>query len=123
MHVPSVLIPAECQHKILGCYITGIPVAVQIVRRHKSTRAGAQARGLPVDGHFHLAFPNEKQLFVRMPVRRMRRHAGRKFGFVQIQTVAGMRVSARIWYALIVLDCRPVNCSNGKAFDGSTPSS
>ena len=79
VHVPSVLIPAKCQHKILGCYITGIPVAVQIVRRHKSTRAGAQARGLPVDGHFHLAFPNEKQLFVRMPVRRMRRHAGRKF--------------------------------------------
>src|SRR5215468_11285432 len=95
-------IPAERQHEILRRSRAGIPVAVQVVRRHERARARPEAPRLAIDGHFDLSFPNEQYLFVNVLVRRMRRHAGWKLALVQIQQVAGMRVTGQ---DLIRLDC------------------
>jgi len=66
---------------------------MEIVGRGERGRARRKPRGGAVYREIHRAFENHEHLFMHMTVRRMRRRAGRQFGFVDFQGEAGVQLA------------------------------
>ena len=101
------LVRSQRQDEILRRRGSGIAVSVKVVRGKIGARTRTEGRALPVNCHFHLAFPNEKHFLMPVPVRRMRRHPAGQLTLVKIYRVTGMSIAGQ---NLVRLDRRSSAC-------------
>ena len=83
--------PVDGQHKILGVVIAHIAYSMLIVGSDKSHRTRSRFGALSLDGDLQRALPDEKHLFMRVVVGRVRPIARSQVRFVDLDSAVLMR--------------------------------